>query len=92
MPREKASPSLDGSHRRGDAMGAAVGRPYGAHWWFIAASPFEGRKIVDICKNLKILLACDRSPVLYVSTFDEDLLKHISHELADDAGRASDTS
>jgi len=30
--------------------------------------------------------------VLYVYTFDENLLKHISHELADDAGRESDTS
>jgi hypothetical protein len=40
----------------------------------------------------KILLACNRRHVLYVSTNDEDLLKHISHELADDAGRESDTS
>ena len=47
---------------------------------------------VSILKICKIFLACNQQPVLYVSTFDEDLLKHISHELADDAGRASDTS
>ena len=33
------------------------------------------------------------SDVCYTySKFDEDLLKHISHELADDGGRESDTS
>jgi len=41
----------------------------------------------NICKIYKILLACNRYHVLYVSTFDEDLLKHISHELADDDHR-----
>jgi hypothetical protein len=46
----------------------------------------------NFCTFCKILLACNRQHVLYVSTFDEDLLKHISHELADDVGRESDTS
>jgi hypothetical protein len=46
----------------------------------------------NICKIFKILVACNQWHVLYVFKFDEDLLKHISHELADDAGRASDTS
>jgi len=46
----------------------------------------------NICKIFKILVACNHAPVLYVFKFDEDLLKHISHELADDAGRESDTS
>ncbi len=41
---------------------------------------------------MKILVARNLGRVLYVSTFDENLLKHISHELADDARRESDTS
>ena len=30
--------------------------------------------------------------MVFVFPFDEKLLEHISHELADDAGRESDTS
>ncbi len=30
--------------------------------------------------------------MVFVFPFDENLLKHISHELADDVGRESDTS
>jgi hypothetical protein len=43
----------------------------------------------NICRKTKILLACNLQHVLHISTFDENLLKHISHELADDAGPES---
>jgi hypothetical protein len=45
----------------------------------------------DGCEIYKIFVACNQSHVLYVSTFDENLLKHISHELADNDSRKGDT-
>jgi hypothetical protein len=56
----------------------------------------DSRKTFNRIENreriLKILVARNLGRVLYVSTFDENLLKHISHELADDARREGDTS
>jgi hypothetical protein len=57
----------------------------------------DSRKTFNRIENrreriLKILVARNLGCVLYVSTFDENLLKHISHELADDARREGDTS
>ncbi len=52
----------------------------------------NGQESKDYKRILKIIVARNRN-VCYTSyTFNENLLKHISHELADDAGRESDTS
>ena len=41
---------------------------------------------------LKIFVALSHLVCYLSNTFDENLLKHISHRLADDARRESDTS
>jgi hypothetical protein len=62
----------------------------------LAFQPIAQRETTYRIENqeriLKILVARNLGRVLYVSTFDENLLKHISHELADDARREGDTS
>jgi hypothetical protein len=41
---------------------------------------------------IKIFLDCNRTYVVNVCLFDENMLIHINHELADYAGRESDPS
>lgn len=51
-------------------------------------------RILDfqICTFLKLLVDCNGARCYRSRTFDEDLHKHINHELADNVGRESDTS
>ena len=46
----------------------------------------------EILKFLELLFDCNHSPCYTSFTFDENLHEHISQDLADNVGRASDTS
>jgi hypothetical protein len=46
----------------------------------------------EISFSIKIYLDCNHTYMVIVCPFDENLLTHINHELADNAGRKSDPS